>query len=295
MLAQIEDRISTFLAKTNNELGVELESLKIMFDLKAELFDKSIHKGSIAEIDIINFLNNYFEQKKINDKAISTGTLRGELDKNKTGDILCSVELKEDITIGIECKFDKSVRLGDIQGKDVFTNKTDTAWSQLIETDANRKSKASIIVFDKQFADSSILNFTEDLAYIHGVGFVVLIDSSRGSYANLIIAYRLARYIAINSELQTLDFNILTMFVQRIIKSTTEIAKIRKLVQSNIDNNINILQQIEKNLLLVEFTNEYFNKFLKDGRMSKKDLLDFYMGGDLKVKYSSIEKDIYKS
>jgi hypothetical protein len=33
-------------------------------------------------------------------------------------------------------------------------------------------------------------------------------------------------------------------------------------------------------------------KFLKDGTLTKKDLLDFYMGEDVKEKYKLIEKEI---
>ena len=38
VLALMEDRLSSFLSKTTNELGTELESLKIIFDMKKELF-----------------------------------------------------------------------------------------------------------------------------------------------------------------------------------------------------------------------------------------------------------------
>ena len=37
VLALMEDRLSAFLAKTSNELGAELESLKMIFDMKQEL------------------------------------------------------------------------------------------------------------------------------------------------------------------------------------------------------------------------------------------------------------------
>ena len=38
VLAMMEDRISAFLSKTNNELGTELESLRMIFEMKKELF-----------------------------------------------------------------------------------------------------------------------------------------------------------------------------------------------------------------------------------------------------------------
>ena len=45
VLALMEDRISAFLSKTSNELGTELESLKMIFEMKKELFYKSTIKG----------------------------------------------------------------------------------------------------------------------------------------------------------------------------------------------------------------------------------------------------------
>jgi hypothetical protein len=42
----------------------------------------------------------------------------------------------------------------------------------------------------------------------------------------------------------------------------------------------------------MEFNREYLKKFLTDGKLSKKDLLDFYSGEDVKDKYRLIEKEI---
>jgi len=101
VLALMEDRISSFLAKTTNELGTELESLKVIFDMKKELFYKSAVKGSVAEEEITDFLNIYFSEKKIRDKAILIRNLPGILPKNKTGDIICELEGKSDLIIAI--------------------------------------------------------------------------------------------------------------------------------------------------------------------------------------------------
>jgi len=91
VLALMEDRISSFLAKTTNELGTELESLKVIFDMKKELFYKSAVKGSVAEEEITDFLNIYFSEKKIRDKAILIRNLPGILPKNKTGDFIAGI------------------------------------------------------------------------------------------------------------------------------------------------------------------------------------------------------------
>lgn len=292
VLALMEDRISAFLSKTSNELGTELESLKMIFEMKKELFYKSTIKGTLAEEDIADFLNNYFKNKKLKDIALLTGSERGNLERNKTGDIICNINGENDLRIAIECKFDKSIRLGEIEKKDIFTRKTDSAWSQLIEADANRGSKVSIIVFDISLVDSSILKVFENVGYIPSIGFIAIVDSQRGNYSNLAIAYMLARDIAVNAKNVELDKNLLTMIVNRIIKDIDEITAIKRLVEGNINNNKEILKQLEKSILLMEFNQSYLTKFLADGILDKKDLLDFYMGEDVKDKYKLIEKEI---
>ena len=163
VLALMEDRISAFLSKVNNELGTELESLKMIFEMKKELFYKSSVKGVLAEDEIVEFLNSYFIGKKINDKAYLTGNKTGIILRNKTGDIICEVNGNSDSRIIIECKFDKSIKLGDIDSKEIFIKKYDTAWSQLLEAQANREGKISIIVFDISLIDSSILRILKTL------------------------------------------------------------------------------------------------------------------------------------
>jgi hypothetical protein len=292
VLALMEDRISAFLSKTSNELGTELESLKMIFEMKKELFYKSTIKGTLAEDEIAEFLNDYFTSKMMKDKALLTGNSAGELARNKTGDIICEINGSSDLKIAIECKFDKSVKLGPIESKDVFIRKTDTAWSQLIESNANRNSKVSIIVFDISLIDNSILKYCENVGYIPEIGFISIIDSQKGDYSNLVIAYMLARDIVINAKTIELDKNIMSALVNRIIKDINEITAIKSLVQKNIDNNKEILKQIEKSILLMEFNQKYLLEFLESGTLTKKDLLDFYSGEGIKDQYKLIEKDI---
>lgn len=292
VLALMEDRISSFLSKTSNELGTELESLKMIFEMKKELFYKSTIKGVLAEDEIAEFLNQYFADRRLKDRAFLTGNTTGTIPRNKTGDIICEVNGTPDLKIAIECKFDKSVRIGDIESKDIFTRKTDTAWSQLIEAQANRDGKVSLIVFDISLVDNSVLKNFENVGYITGVGFVAIIDSQKGDYSNLAIAYMLARDIALNSKELELDKDLLAIMVNRIVKDINEITSIRTLVQNNIDNNKSILKQLEKSILLMEFNQDYLKRFLHQGTLTKKDLLDFYMGEDVKDKYKLVEKEI---
>lgn len=292
VLALMEDRISAFLAKTSNELGTELESLKLIFEMKKELFFKSSVKGTFAEEEIADFLNSYFDQKHLKDRAILIRNQAGKLKGNKTGDIICELEGKDEQTIVIECKFDKSIRLGDITKQDIFTKKTDTAWSQLIEAQVNRESKTAIIVFDISIVDHSILNKIENIGYVPEIGFIVIVDSQKSDYINLAIAYMLARDIAVNATVLEFDKDLLTIMINRVIKDLTEVFTIKSLVESNIENSKAILKQLEKSILLMEFNQNYLKKFLNDGKLTKADLLNYYQGEDVKEKYKVIEREI---
>jgi hypothetical protein len=292
ILALMEDRFSSFLSKTSNELGTELESLKMIFEMKKEIFYKSTIKGVLAENDIAEFLIEYLKDRKISDKVYLTGNTTGKFSKNKTGDIVCELNGQDEFKIVLECKFDKSIKLGDIENKEIFTRKTDTAWSQLIEAQANREAQASIIVLDISLTDNSILRKYENVGYIPDIGFVAIIDSQKGDYSNLSIAYMLARDIVLNAKNIDFDKDILMMLINRMIKDINEVLSIRSLVNNNIENNKTILKQLEKSILLMEFNQEYLIKFLKDGALTKEDLLAFYQGESIKDKYKLIEKNI---
>ena len=292
VLALMEDRMSAFLSKTSNELGTELESLKMIFDMKKELFYKSSIKGILAEDEIADFLNQYFAEKRLKDRAVLTGNTAGTIPRNKTGDIICEVDGNPNLRIAIECKFDKSVRLGDIETKDLFTRKTDTAWSQLLEAQANRDAKVSLIVFDISLVDNSVLREFENVGYIPSIGLVAIINSQKGDYSNLAIAYMLARDIALNAKQVELDKDLLVILVNRLIKDINEITTIKSLVHNNIENNKAILKQLEKSILLMEFNQQYLKKFLADGTLTKEDLLNYYQGEDIKDKYRLIENEI---
>jgi len=292
VLALMEDRFSSFLAKTSNELGTELESLKLIFDMKKELFYRSSVKGVLAEEDIAEFLVEFITKQKISDRVELTGNIAGKLHRNKTGDIVCYINGSDELKIAIECKFDKGIRLGDIQTKDVFTRKTDTAWSQLLEAQANREGKVGIIVFDISLVDNSILTAVQDVKFIPAVGFVALVDSQKGDYKNLVIAYTLARDVILNSKEVSLDKDIMNVIINRIIKDIGEITLIKNLVLGNIDNCKKIISQIEKSMLLMEFNQKYLIKFLSEGTLSKGDLLDFYSGEEIKDRFRLVEKDI---
>lgn len=292
VLALMEDRLSSFLSRTANELGTELESLKLIFDMKKELFYRSAVKGVLAEADIADFLSEFFDRQKINDRVELTGDRTGTIRRNKTGDIVCHLAGDSGRRIAIECKFDKSIRLGDIHTKDVFTKKADTAWSQLLEAQANRDSQAGIIVFDASLIDNSILAAVQDVKFLPGIGLIAIIDSQKGDYRNLAIAYMLARDIALNAKTLELDTDVLKVIVNRLIKDARDMALVKHLVIANIDNMKQILAQIEKGILLAEFNQRYLIKFLAEGTLTKEDMLAFYAGEEVKERFRLVEREI---
>ncbi len=292
VLAMQEDRIGSFLSSVNNQLGTELESLKMIFDLKQQLFYKSTGKGVLAESAISECLEQYVSDKGLRDQVYLTGNSAGKLPRNKTGDIICTVDGNNDIRIAIECKFDKSISLGEIQTKNIFTKKSDTATSQLIEADANRDSKAAIIVFDNSCVDNSILRKTDSVAYIAGVGFICIVDTQKGDYTNLLIAYSMARDISLSTCVVEFDADVLCLIISRMIKDLQDVLTIKNLVLANIENSKAILKQLEKSILCMEFNQTYLKKFLSDGRLTKSDLLSFYQGEEIKDKFKLIETEI---
>ncbi|WP_417812169.1 hypothetical protein [Thalassospira alkalitolerans] len=292
VLALMEDRLSSFLSKTSNELGTELESLKRIFDMRQELFYKTSVKGIVAEEDVLEYLNDFFKNISIKDRAVSTGTMRGALPRNKTGDIVCYINDDDSLKIVVECKFDKSIRMGDISEKDIFTRKSDTIWSQLIESQINREAKVSIIVLDKSLTDSVVLRNVHNVRYISQIGFVVIVDSQKGDFSNISIAYMLARNIATAPLPDNADRDMLYIIVSRLVRDIIEVSKIKNMIMDNIDNNKKILSHIEKSILMIEFNELYLKKFLSDGYLSKNDLMDFYSGDEVRKRFKDIESEL---
>lgn len=212
VLATMEDRFSAFLSKTTDDLGVQLENLKLLFDMKQEVFHKTAIKGVAAENDILEFLEAYIERFHLGDVVSLSGTSKGLLKNNKTGDILAYVGGENSgKKVAIECKFDKSIKLGDVDSPDIASNKYDTAWSQLLESTVNRGANASIIVFDKTLADASIQRVVDGVAYIENIGFICIIDYEVSDYHNLAIAYNLARGLALRKDGKNVEVDFVNM------------------------------------------------------------------------------------
>ena len=293
VLATMEDRFSAFLSKTTDDLGVQLENLKLLFDMKQEVFHKTAIKGVAAENDILEFLEGYIERYHLGDVVSLTGTSKGLLKNNKTGDIMAYVGGESSgRKVAIECKFDKSIKLGGIDSPDIASNKYDTAWSQLLEATVNRDANASIIVFDKSMADASIQRAVNGVTYVEGIGFICIIDYEASDYQNLAVAYNLARGMAMRKDGKNVEVEFVNMLIGRLLKDIRDVQNIEMMVKTNIKNNQQILKNIEKSLLSIEFDQQYLAKYLEDGYLSKADLLEFYQREEIRAKYKLIAKEI---
>lgn len=293
VLATMEDRFSAFLSRTTDDLGVQLENLKLLFDMKQEVFHKTAIKGVAAENDILEFLEGYIERNHLGDVVSLTGTSKGLLKNNKTGDIMAYVGGDNSgRKVAIECKFDKSIKLGDIDSPDIASNKYDTAWGQLLEATVNRDANTSIIVFDKTLADASIQRTVDGVTYIDGIGFICIIDYEASDYQNLAIAYNLARGLALREDGKNVEVEFVNMLIGRLLKDIRDVQSIEMLVKTNIKNNQQILKNIEKSLFSIEFDQKYLAKYLEDGYLSKADLLEFYQREEIRARYKLIAKDI---
>jgi len=292
VLALNQDRLSSFLAKTTNELGTELESLKMMFDMDTELFSRSAVKGAAAELQIAEYLTELAASKGLKDEIGLTGSTAGQLPKNKTGDIVCTLDCNDDRRIAVECKFDKGIPMGEVGKRDWYGKNLDTAVGQLLESKANRDADQAIIVLDRSSINPAIQKSVGDVAFISGVGFVVIVDSLRNDFSNLGVAYILARDLAVAGQTVDVDNDLLLAIIDKLLNDIKQIADIRSLVESSINTSKEILYRLEKGLLSIEFSRGYLSKFLADRTLSKTDLLSFYSGGDVKQKYASIEADI---
>ena len=57
----------------------------------------------------------------------------------------------------------------------------------------------------------------------------------------------------------------LSIIINRVVKDINDVLNIRNLVENNISNNKEILKQLEKSIMLMQFNQEHLTKFLREG------------------------------
>jgi hypothetical protein len=291
ILALEEERIAAFLARTKDQLGVELETLKQRLEAEAVYYSQSQAKGREAEGGVLGHLKGFAKAAGLADEFQPTGDSAGAIPKNKTGDIICQIEGDQSRRIAIEVKFDKQVTLGELEDRDWFkAGKKDTALSQLLEAKLNREAHETIIVFDKSAVNPAILSAVRDLGFHPHYGFIVIIDSVNGDYANLEIAYRIARRFALSDQVAQMNQALLRTLVRKLIDESTKLVEIEKLARDAIKKVQEIVTVSHRGRMTLAFCNSYLERFLETGRLSAEDLLAFYSGHALKEDDKEIGK-----
>ena len=292
VIALMEDRFAAFLNRTEGELGTQLEALKLIYERNVKAKEKTAESGTSAEPEIYKEIQNYLERAGfIDDQVTMTGASVGVIPRNKTGDIVLTVNGDKTKKIAVEVKFDQSLALGEFEGSDSLGRPRDTAISQMIESMANREAQLAVIVFDQNRSSDGLKNMVSGISWIPGVGFVVIIDDVRQDYANLFIALDLARSMLL-STLRIIDQDIFQSLLGRLTNDLSSILETEKLLKDNHSNLKKIATSIRKHALLVGFTQKILKDFIVAGSVSNEALLKLYQGDGLKSQFSDITKDI---
>lgn len=292
VIALMEDRFAAFLNRTEGELGTQLESLKLIYERNVKAKEKTTESGTSAETEIFNEIRTYLERVgHADDEVQMTGSSVGTIKRNKTGDIVLTVNGDATKKIAVEIKFDQSLALGEIEGTDSLGRPRDTAISQMIESMANRDAKLAIIVFDENRSSEGLKNSVNGISWVPGVGFVVIIDDVRMDYSNLFIAIDLARSMLL-STLRIVDQDIFESLLGRLTNDLSSILETEKLLKANHENLKKIATSIRKHALLVGFTQRILRDFIATGKVSNQELLKLYHGDGLKEEFAAITKDV---
>lgn len=274
VMALRDERIAAFLAKTENELGTQLEFLKQLFTHNQLRMTSAPVKGEAGETAVANAVAAFVEARKLPDTVQLVGRTSGALARNKTGDIICTVGDADDApTIVIECKLDKSIRLGDPALDGMTAGKSDTAWSQLVEARANRGSDIAIMVFSADSIDRTIGQFTDSVRFIDGVGYIVVVDLVRGDVRALSIAYELARNQALAKQRDNIDMAVLEALTRRLCSDLTLAMQVKGLIEASIANSQAAMLQIEHSLTSASATHKALLAYVKTGKLDNQQLL----------------------
>ena len=194
-----EERIAAFLGRAENELDAGLERLKIIYKM-VHLKEKSAGKGAVAEVELADVLQQYIDSMNWGDGVSATGEKTGLIPRRKVGDLVVAIN-NTGVKVVIESKMDASVPVGDPVDLDERSKKSGnpekSAYGQNLTALVNREAQVAISVFDKASTSTSIRNLADIVFQPELPGFIVKIDRARGDFANVCLAYSLARAMAL--------------------------------------------------------------------------------------------------
>ena len=110
VVALMEDRIAAFLSKTENELGTQLESLKLIYERNVKAKENTPASGISAEGEVFVQIRQYLDREEFKDDIVMTGSSTGVMPRNKTGDIVLTVD-GSDKKIAIEILYEPIITL----------------------------------------------------------------------------------------------------------------------------------------------------------------------------------------
>ncbi len=284
VMALMEDRIASFLARTENELGTHLGALKLLYDRRRLVEARAVAGGVAGEQEVHNRVSEYLQKAGgPSDNISATGMTVGAMRNNRTGDIVVEFEGDPTRAVAIEVKFDKSLSLGAWHDGDSTSKSRDTALSQLFESNANRKSRYAVIVFDKSRCAPALMSTVGNIKWMPGAFFVVIIDHERADYSHLYLALDLLRTMT-RPGIALFDESVLEALLGRMSQDLATILQTQELLRENNQNLRKIADSIEKHAALVTFTRELIQHGLAEGRLDAKLLLEVYRGEKVTAK-----------
>jgi len=229
--ALAEERIAAFLGTVERELDGRLEELKMLLTVKS-IQEKYAGKGDVAEAEIDDVLQAFVDERGWADSITRTGGTVGVLPRRKVGDLVARINGKDDCSVVIEAKWDKSVTDGDPthldESANVTKNAESTAYGQNLTAVINRTADVSIFVSDVRIAHASLRNGSDGITYHPEIpGFVVLVDRASGDWSNLRAAYTVARSLALLRSDGSWSADRLGIVCKRLVRDLSKIKQLK--------------------------------------------------------------------
>ena len=291
--AYLDDRIGSFLSSTSDRIGLEFQYLKLLFDQRQHSMATS-EKGEIAESSVLTELTGLAAQRGWDDEISGTGGDGGTLDGglNKTGDVVAHIGGMAGPCLAIEVKFAKKTDLGSTSDAKHENNRADTAWSQLVESAANRDAGLAMIVFDQSSASSSIKNKVPDIEWLPGAGLAVMVDAGSGDFRNLIVAYTFARAILLEDSRSRLDAGLLSVVVSRVLTEVKRCLQVRQHVEDIIRSALQLQRDLEQSDAALESILEMLAVVDADHPLGSTELITLHKGGDVRTEIARVNKEL---
>ena len=251
------DEVQSFISRAEKEVDVNLSILKAI-RRTSEVREQTTQKGEILERELDQVLNEFITLNNWADSITLTGAISGALKGRKVGDLIIDVD-NEKGRLAIEAKLDTKVSLGDLKSKskkDVEKN----SHAQLLLALINRKAELSLIVFDSENCHADIKSLPQDITFVPTIpGIIVKIGKKTGDYAALLLAYSVARELALVGT-GVLSSARLNMALERSCRDLDQIKELEKHLETIESGAKTVNKGVKEIRDLIEQTMESFNR-----------------------------------